>query len=96
MVRTLRTNKLFPFPIISLHVAGKTNTCAHPDEYIHIFVNNSAELMSFLEAIIHGATPDRRPASVVYNTLLELYLQAWGRATTTQVITSQKSCQRKC
>jgi len=54
-----------------------TTARARPDEFIHIFVNNSQQLTGFLEAMIASEqTPD---AAVIYNTLLELYLQTWAK-----------------
>lgn len=49
---------------------------ARPDEFIHIFVNNSSQLTEFLEAMIAS---EHTPATIVYNTLLELYLQTWAK-----------------
>ncbi|XP_014678705.1 PREDICTED: vacuolar protein sorting-associated protein 11 homolog [Priapulus caudatus] len=44
---------------------------AKPDEFIHIFVNNSAKLREFLE---HMIKVQPGSSSLVYNTLIELYL----------------------
>nr|XP_054754971.1 vacuolar protein sorting-associated protein 11 homolog isoform X1 [Lytechinus pictus] len=44
---------------------------ASVEEFIHIFVNNSAQLMEFLEHMIKVQTES---SSQIYNTLLELYL----------------------
>ena len=43
---------------------------ANAEEFIHIFVNNSAELTEFLEHMVKV-----EPQSSRYNSLLELYLQ---------------------
>ena len=43
-----------------------------PEEFIHIFVNNSEKLEEFLE---HMITVFPESSSLVYNTLLELLLQ---------------------
>lgn len=44
---------------------------ANADEFIHIFVNNSKKLTEFLE---HMVKVQRSSTSLMYNTLLELYL----------------------
>ncbi|XP_071483682.1 vacuolar protein sorting-associated protein 11 homolog [Diadema antillarum] len=44
---------------------------ASVEEFIHIFVNNSSQLMEFLEHMIKVQTES---SSQIYNTLLELYL----------------------
>lgn len=51
---------------------------ANPEEFIHIFVNNSERLLEFLEHMIKV-----RPSSssLVYNTYLELCLKAYGKET---------------
>ena len=45
---------------------------ANAEEFIHIFVNNGAQLTEFLE---HMVEVQPNSSSLVYNTLLELYLQ---------------------
>ncbi|XP_067935416.1 vacuolar protein sorting-associated protein 11 homolog isoform X2 [Watersipora subatra] len=49
---------------------------ARPDEFIHIFVMNPTQLTEFLEAMISS---EETPAVLVYNTLLELYIQGWAK-----------------
>ncbi|XP_023235262.1 vacuolar protein sorting-associated protein 11 homolog [Centruroides sculpturatus] len=51
---------------------------AQPEEFIHIFVNNTEKLLEFLQHMVR-----ERPSSsaLVYNTLLELQLQSWKAAT---------------
>eukprot|EP00057_Strongylocentrotus_purpuratus_P015993 XP_011670467.1 PREDICTED: vacuolar protein sorting-associated protein 11 homolog [Strongylocentrotus purpuratus] len=51
---------------------------ASVEEFIHIFVNNSAQLMEFLEHMIKVQTES---SSQIYNTLLELYLHDMAHET---------------
>jgi hypothetical protein len=46
-----------------------------PEEYIHLFLNNSERLVEFLEYLIGEGCLLSTP---VYNTLLEHYLHVWG------------------
>jgi hypothetical protein len=50
-----------------------TRTRTQPEEFIHIFVNQTSSLLKFLEHMV-DKQPDSAPQ--VYDTLLELYLQA--------------------
>jgi len=51
---------------------GNTKVKSRPQDFIHIFVDHPIELQSFLEYIVkHEPACD----SIVYNTLLELYLR---------------------
>uniref|UniRef100_L7M659 Vacuolar protein sorting-associated protein 11 homolog n=1 Tax=Rhipicephalus pulchellus TaxID=72859 RepID=L7M659_RHIPC len=54
--------------------SGSSLHRSHPEDFIHIFVNNSEELLRFLEHMVN-VQPDS--SSLVYNTLLELHLQAY-------------------
>lgn len=48
---------------------------SHPEDFIHIFVNKSDKLLEFLQ---HMVTVQPRSSTLVYNTLLELHLQAYN------------------
>ncbi|CAH0563845.1 unnamed protein product [Brassicogethes aeneus] len=48
---------------------------ADPEEYIHLFLNNSERLVEFLEYLINEGGIFSTP---VYNTLLEHYLHVWS------------------
>lgn len=52
------------------------------EEFIHIFVNNCTKLTEFLEHMIKVTA---EAASLLYNTLLELYLQAYKHETDPKV-----------
>ncbi|KPJ02358.1 Vacuolar protein sorting-associated protein 11-like [Papilio xuthus] len=51
---------------------------ALPDEYIHMFLNNSEHLIEFLEHMVSCA--DLKCSSLVYNTLIEHYIHVWAKA----------------
>ncbi|XP_015915607.2 vacuolar protein sorting-associated protein 11 homolog [Parasteatoda tepidariorum] len=51
---------------------------ANPEEFIHIFVNNSERLLEFLEHMIKIRPTS---SSLVYNTYLELCLKAYSKET---------------
>ncbi|GLV44930.1 Vacuolar protein sorting 11 [Carabus blaptoides fortunei] len=55
----------------SIHVTQK----ADPENYIHLFLNNSARLVEFLEYLV---TDGQALSTGVYDTLLEHYLHVWG------------------
>ncbi|ELT88573.1 hypothetical protein CAPTEDRAFT_218778 [Capitella teleta] len=60
--------------------AGKTNKIqrANASEFIHIFVDNSEMLIDFLE---HMIKVQPGSSQIMYNTLLELYLQRYSHQT---------------
>ena len=49
---------------------------ANPAEFIHIFVKNPERLTEFLEKMTEV---NPKCANLIYNTLLELYLQEYAR-----------------
>ncbi|KAG8192364.1 hypothetical protein JTE90_029095 [Oedothorax gibbosus] len=53
---------------------------SNPEEFIHIFVNNSERLLEFLEHMIKVRPTS---SSLVYNTYLELCLKAYSKETDT-------------
>ncbi|XP_022253825.1 vacuolar protein sorting-associated protein 11 homolog [Limulus polyphemus] len=59
-----------------------------PEEFIHIFVNNSKKLMEFLEMKVEP----RSSSALVYNTLLELYLHNYNHETDES---NKKECEQK-
>uniref|UniRef100_T1ISE0 Vacuolar protein sorting-associated protein 11 homolog n=1 Tax=Strigamia maritima TaxID=126957 RepID=T1ISE0_STRMM len=54
---------------------------AEAKDFIHIFVNNSKHLVSFLEHTIKIPLYPAQHSSLVYNTLIELYLQEYNQET---------------
>ncbi|XP_012258670.2 vacuolar protein sorting-associated protein 11 homolog [Athalia rosae] len=48
---------------------------AHPEDFIHLFLNNSERLVEFLE---HLVKCESKWSTLVYNTLLEHYLHVWS------------------
>lgn len=60
---------------------------SHPEDFIHIFVDNSEELLRFLQHIVE-VQPDS--SSLVYNTLLELHLQEYKHETDAKVRQSRE------
>ncbi|XP_034943521.1 vacuolar protein sorting-associated protein 11 homolog [Chelonus insularis] len=48
---------------------------ANPEDFIHLFLNNSERLVEFLE---HLVKCDTRWSTLVYNTLVEHYLHVWN------------------
>lgn len=53
----------------------RTTQKADPEDYIHLFLNNSARLVEFLEYLVGEGHTLSTP---VYDTLLEHYLHVWG------------------
>lgn len=49
---------------------------SNPEEFIHIFVKNSAKLIEFLEHMVKARPGNCSPE--VHNTLLELYLHEYN------------------
>lgn len=60
-----------------------------PEDYIHLFLNNSERLVEFLEYLIGEGCILSTP---VYNTLLEHYLHVWGNFTN---ISERNKCSQK-
>lgn len=50
---------------------------ALPDDYIHMFLNNSEKLIEFLEHMIHN---DKECSKLVYDALIEHYIHLWSRS----------------
>lgn len=48
---------------------------AHPEEYIHLFLNNSERLVEFLE---HLVKCEANWSTLIYNTLIEHHLHVWS------------------
>ncbi|XP_070156564.1 vacuolar protein sorting-associated protein 11 homolog isoform X1 [Polyergus mexicanus] len=48
---------------------------ANPEDFIHLFLNNSERLVEFLEHLVKS---DTRWSTLVYNTLVEHYLHVWS------------------
>ncbi|XP_076240073.1 vacuolar protein sorting 11 isoform X2 [Calliopsis andreniformis] len=48
---------------------------ANPEDFIHLFLNNSERLVEFLE---HLVKTDTKWSTLVYNTLVEHYLHVWS------------------
>lgn len=48
---------------------------ANPEEFIHLFLNNSERLVEFLE---HLVKCESKWSTLVYNTLVEHYLHVWS------------------
>lgn len=55
---------------------------ANPEDYIHLFHDNSEYLIEFLECLVKTRTACD---TLVYNTLLEQYLQKWARNNTLDI-----------
>lgn len=47
---------------------------AIPDDYVHMFLNNSERLIEFLE---HMVSSDSRCSKLIYNALVEHYIHVW-------------------
>ncbi|KAL7292944.1 hypothetical protein TKK_0013397 [Trichogramma kaykai] len=52
---------------------------ADPEDYIHLFLNNSEHLIEFLEYLIKNDNGVRW-STLVYNTLIEHYLHGWSNS----------------
>ncbi|XP_013140949.1 PREDICTED: vacuolar protein sorting-associated protein 11 homolog [Papilio polytes] len=61
----------------SLSGVHKEPDRAVPDEYIHMFLNNSEHLIEFLEHMV--SCSDLKCSSLVYNTLIEHYIHVWAK-----------------
>lgn len=48
---------------------------ANPEDFIHLFLNNSERLVEFLEHLVKN---DSKWSTLVYNTLVEHYLHVWS------------------
>ncbi|XP_051174547.1 vacuolar protein sorting-associated protein 11 homolog [Leptopilina boulardi] len=48
---------------------------ANPEDFIHLFLNNSERLVEFLEHLVKN---DGKWSTLVYNTLVEHYLHVWS------------------
>lgn len=48
---------------------------ANPEDFIHLFLNNSERLVEFLEHLVKS---DTKWSTLVYNTLIEHYLHVWA------------------
>ncbi|XP_054007633.1 vacuolar protein sorting-associated protein 11 homolog isoform X2 [Hylaeus anthracinus] len=48
---------------------------ANPEDFIHLFLNNSEQLVEFLEHLVKF---DTKWSTLVYNTLVEHYLHVWS------------------
>eukprot|EP00795_Rhopilema_esculentum_P008547 gene8547-14548_t len=66
---------------------------ANPDEYIHIFVHQKQKLIDFLE---HMVKIRNDCSNVIYNTLIELYLQNASRAAATKDFIVEAEQENKC
>ncbi|XP_011305315.1 vacuolar protein sorting-associated protein 11 homolog [Fopius arisanus] len=66
-------------PLIDENVLDGTNEeiveRSNPEDFIHLFLNNSERLVEFLE---HLVKTDTKWSTMVYNTLVEHYLHVWG------------------
>ncbi|PSN48268.1 hypothetical protein C0J52_03049, partial [Blattella germanica] len=51
---------------------------ANPEDFIHLFLNNSERLVEFLEHLVKVQT---KWSTLVYNTLIEHYLHVWNSLT---------------
>ncbi|KAL3272653.1 hypothetical protein HHI36_014118 [Cryptolaemus montrouzieri] len=60
---------------------------AEPEDFIHLFLNNSERLVEFLEHVIEEGSILTTP---VYNTLLEHYLHVWTNSQNDRTKWSQK------
>ncbi|KAG6447658.1 hypothetical protein O3G_MSEX005084 [Manduca sexta] len=54
---------------------------ASPDDYIHMFLSNSARLIEFLEHVIANKT---KCSELGYNALIEHYIHVWNKAEETE------------
>ncbi|XP_026321617.1 vacuolar protein sorting-associated protein 11 homolog [Hyposmocoma kahamanoa] len=50
---------------------------ALPDDYVHMFLNNSERLIEFLEHMINS---DNRCSKLIYNALIEHYIHVWAKS----------------
>ncbi|XP_063625804.1 vacuolar protein sorting-associated protein 11 homolog [Cydia splendana] len=50
---------------------------ANPDDYIHMFLSNSEQLIHFLE---HMTKAESQSSTLVYNALIEHYIHVWAKS----------------
>ncbi|XP_043279403.1 vacuolar protein sorting-associated protein 11 homolog [Venturia canescens] len=79
-LKTLCTNyRATNRPLIDQNVLDGTGEehveRANPEDFIHLFLNNSERLVEFLEHLIKC---DSKWSTLVYNTLVEHYLHVWS------------------
>ena len=73
-----KTQYLFIHKVLILHSFTGGHSAiqrANPDEFIHIFVNNRHKQDKLMEFLEHMVKVQPRSSALVYNTLVELYLQ---------------------
>ncbi|XP_075227326.1 vacuolar protein sorting-associated protein 11 homolog [Lycorma delicatula] len=59
---------------------GTAGNSAPPENFIHLFVNNSESLVDFLEHLVQNSN---KWGTLIYNTLIEHYLQIWYKLSDT-------------